>query len=74
MANVAPKMFDSLGSRGRITKVRDEVARIRRRIKKLDTNLVSEFNARIREVDSALLHLKEYADMVVEVRSIRGDD
>ena len=68
------KTFDNVGSRGRIDHARAEVGRIRRRLTRLNTGLVGELKARIREVDSALIHLREFADMIAELRTLEGRD
>jgi len=68
------KTFDNVSSRNRITSARLETGRIRRRIRQLDAQLVGELTARLQEVDSALIHLREYVSMLNEVRSLKGTD
>ena len=68
------KTFDNVASRDRITNARAEVRRIRGRLNQLNTGLVGELTTRIREVDAALLHLREYAEMIIELRTLEGRD
>ena len=69
---IEKKTFDNIVSRSRLTKARDEVARIRRRVTRLDAALVDELSDRIRGLDAAVIHGREALDTLRNVRTLRG--
>jgi hypothetical protein len=66
------KGFDTQESRKRLWSARDERDRIRRRIDRLDGVLVTELETRLKDADTAILHMREAIGYLVDVRAMRG--
>jgi hypothetical protein len=72
MSEQKTKTFDNLTSRKRLTTTHDELVRLRRRLDRLDARLVEEVDQRVRDVDSAVIHLRDVVGQLRHVRSMRG--
>jgi hypothetical protein len=65
------KNFDGAASRARIGAAADTVKNIQQQLQQADADLLSELNARIAEVSSALFHIKEIAALLTATRSMQ---
>ena len=57
-----------------ITEAKDNLGRIRRRLRKADSALLADLNGRLEELDRALYHAKEIAGLLTTARAMRGRD
>ena len=66
------KNFDNVTSRATLTRATDELARIRRRIARLDAAALEALDGRLTDLEAALMHAREAVRVLADVRSMRG--
>ena len=68
----ASKAFDNVVSRGQLDAARTEATEIRNRVRQLEADLFEALEVRVRELDAALVHLREGVATLKEARALRG--
>ena len=63
--------YDNIGVRDAITRASGETKRIRRRLAKLDDNVLGILPVRLKELDSAIVHAREVISVLEGVREMR---
>ena len=71
---MATKHFDNVDSFKKIGAAKDNLGRIRRRVRKADAALLADLNQRLGELDRALYHVREVVGLLTTAREMRGRD